>query len=141
MRRLIGYRALLLLASLSGCGSPELTNPDPPSFDTSRLEPGSTLMVVLINQSTIFFDVPQSVVVVGQPSPRDALTICGVTVSSASAIAAVPVLLHPNLAGVLFSTPMLSTQPIPAGTRIELTHVCGGGGVGLYRAVVLQGPQ
>lgn len=130
MRNNVRRYALLLFVSGAACGGQEL--PGSPSFETMRLEPGSSFVVILGIQPPPFMAAPAAVLTTGPSSATTFFTVCGVTPSFVSPMVSVP-----PLDGVVWTeVQVYSEQPIPAGTRLVLTHLCGGGGFGTYRAVV-----
>jgi hypothetical protein len=122
--------ALLLFVSGAACGGQEL--PGSPSFETVRLEPGSSFVVILGVQPPPFIGGSAAVLTTGPSSATTLFSVCGVTPSFVSPMASVP-----PLDGVVWTAVQVySEQPIPAGTRLAVTHLCGVGGFGTYRAVV-----
>ena len=89
-----------------------------------------------------FITTPEAVVITtGQSTETPFLTICGLTPSYSSPMAPLPALAPPDLAGVRGAIRLYSEQPIPAGTRLQLTYLCSGGAYATFRAVVMQEAQ
>jgi len=138
MRNIISCHLLLLLASVTGCASDGPTSGSGiPSFDSARLEPGSSFVVMIGLGATALRADPGVIVTAGPSSETSLQTICSFTPAYSSAFARVPAFLPPDLAGVPQAVSLYSDRPIPAGTRLGLTRLCAGGEYTTYVAVVL----
>jgi hypothetical protein len=65
-------------------------------------------------------------------------TVCGITVAYRSELVSSPASDPPSFGGAT-NYQVFAAQPIPAGTRLEVSHVCGSALDGSFNATVLQG--
>jgi hypothetical protein len=137
MNRRGRLRLLPALLALAACGGPAPS--ESPSFYSARLAPGTSFPVVIrIFATPALLTGAHTVQATGPATEVVPFTICGITVAYRSELVSAPASDPPSFGGAT-DYQLFAAQPIPSGTRLEVTHICGNALDATFSATVVQG--